>query len=115
MILQTGGWAVGAISTKSNACSRAFFSASYGGMIPSCSPSSPITRISRARMRSLMRVNLSAISRVLLYTREVSHKLMDYTMNQERFLEHRERGKNLEHGNTRKDTEKVFRSSRIER
>src|ERR1022692_683111 len=66
MILHTGGCAVGAISTKSRDCSRAFFSASNGCMIPNCSPSSPMTRISRARIRSFIRVNLSAIRRLLL-------------------------------------------------
>src|ERR1022692_1703317 len=78
-------------------------------MIPSCSPSSPMTRISGARRRSLMRVNLSAISRVLLYTREISHKLHGLYHEPAAFLGNTER--RWEHGNTRKDTEgSAFRS-----
>src|SRR5579863_4072755 len=54
---QTGGTAVGETSTRSRPRSRAIFNASKGGRIPSCSPFSSITRISRARIRSLMRIN----------------------------------------------------------
>src|ERR1039457_1905684 len=53
---QTGGTALGEISTRSSERSRAIFSASKGGMMPSCSPFSSITRISRARIRSLVRM-----------------------------------------------------------
>src|ERR1035441_6944622 len=53
---QTGGTALGDISTRSSERSRAILRASKGGMIPSCSPFSSITRISRARIRSLVRM-----------------------------------------------------------
>ena len=56
MILQTGGSAVGEISTRSRPFSRAIRTASYGCMTPSWPPSSSITRTSRARIRSLTRV-----------------------------------------------------------
>src|SRR5215472_16118707 len=61
MIRQTGGVAVGEISTRSRFFSRASLSASYGGRIPICCPSSSITRISRARMRSLVRIKRLSI------------------------------------------------------
>ena len=48
---------MGEISTRSRFFSLAILSASKGGMIPICLPSSSITRISRARMRSLVRIN----------------------------------------------------------
>src|SRR5580698_1492785 len=53
---QTGGTAVGETSTRSRPRSRAILSASNGWRIPSCSPFSSMTRISRARIRSLMRM-----------------------------------------------------------
>jgi len=53
---QTGGTALGETSTRSRPRSRAILSASKGGRMPSCSPFSSITRISRARIRSLMRI-----------------------------------------------------------
>src|SRR5208282_709835 len=61
MMRQTGGCAVGEISTRSRFLSRAIFSASKGGITPICSPSSPITRTSRARMRSFMRIKRLSI------------------------------------------------------
>src|SRR5713226_3951153 len=57
----TGGVAVGEISTKSRFFSRAILSASKGGRMPICWPSSSITRISRARMRSLVRIKRLSI------------------------------------------------------
>src|ERR1700677_2211093 len=53
---QTGGWAVGETSTRSRPRSRAIFNASKGGRMPSCSPFSSMTRISRARILSLVRI-----------------------------------------------------------
>src|SRR5580704_4788429 len=53
---QTGGTALGEISTRSRPRSRAILRASKGARMPSCSPFSSITRISRARIRSLMRI-----------------------------------------------------------
>src|ERR1039458_10463171 len=53
---QTGGAALGEISTRSSDRSRAILRASKGGMMPSCSPFSSMTRISRARIRSLVRM-----------------------------------------------------------
>ena len=52
---------MGEISTRSRFRSRAIFSASYGGRMPICFPSSSMTRISRARMRSLMRIKRLSI------------------------------------------------------
>src|SRR5271156_1047390 len=57
---QTGGTAVGETSTRSRPRSRAIFRASNGGRMPSCSPASSITRTSRARILSLMRINCLA-------------------------------------------------------
>src|SRR5918992_4180165 len=56
MSRQTGGIAFGATSTRSSPRSRAIWSASNVGMTPTCSPFSSISRTSRIRMRSLMRV-----------------------------------------------------------
>src|ERR1051326_1211485 len=62
MILQTGGWAVGATSTRSYPNSSAFFSASRVASIPSCSLSGPITRTGEIRI-SLLTLNFcSAIA-----------------------------------------------------
>ena len=55
MIRQTGGFSFGATSTRSRPASRARFSASSVGMIPSCSPSPAITRIGVIRICSFMR------------------------------------------------------------
>src|SRR5438309_8745017 len=55
-MLQAGGTALGEISTRSSERSRAILRASKGGMTPSCSPFSSITRTSRARIRSLVRI-----------------------------------------------------------
>src|SRR5579872_922736 len=59
MMRHTGGVAVAAISTRSSPFCRAMASACGGGMMPSCVPSSSITRTSRTRMRSLTRVRSS--------------------------------------------------------
>src|SRR5262245_13431560 len=56
MIRQTGGWAVGAISTRSWPASRAFTSASAIATTPRASPSAPIRRTSFHRICSLMRM-----------------------------------------------------------
>src|SRR5579875_2125894 len=55
MILQTGGLASGATSTRSRSIERAMDSASGSGLTPSCVPSESMRRTSRARMRSLIR------------------------------------------------------------
>ena len=52
---QTGGTASAAISTRSTPCWRARVSASLRVMTPSCLPSAPITRTSRARILPLTR------------------------------------------------------------
>src|SRR5438270_6065601 len=57
MSLQTGGLALGAISTRSRFLSRAISSARIGGITPTISPFSSIKRTSRARMRSFTRVS----------------------------------------------------------
>src|ERR1044071_9480149 len=62
MMRHTGGFAVGEISTRSRFFARAIFSASNGGRIPICWPSSSITRISRARIRSLVRIKRLSIN-----------------------------------------------------
>src|SRR5437773_11862081 len=56
MIRQTGGFAVGAISTKSRAASFAFWSASAIATTPRGSPSAPIRRTSFHRIWSLIRI-----------------------------------------------------------
>src|SRR4029453_7983915 len=56
MIRQTGGFAVGAISTRSSAASRAFCRASAIGTTPIASPSAPIRRTSFQRICSLTRM-----------------------------------------------------------
>src|SRR6266851_5126471 len=56
MIRQTGGWAVGAISTRSRLASFAFWRASAMATIPSASPESPIRRTSFHRICSLTRI-----------------------------------------------------------
>src|SRR5947208_2218944 len=69
MMRQTGGCAVGEISTRSRFFSRAILSASKGGMMPICSPSSPITRISRARIRSFVRIKRLSIQTSVQFQR----------------------------------------------
>src|SRR5258708_39814851 len=59
MMRHTGGTAVAAISTRSRPFVRAMASACGGGMMPSCEPSSSMTRTSRTLMRSLTRVRSS--------------------------------------------------------
>src|SRR5712692_2442018 len=59
MMRQTGGTAVGEISTRSSPFCLAIARACGGGMMPSCVPVSSITRISRTRMRSLTRTRSS--------------------------------------------------------
>src|SRR5205814_237877 len=59
MIRHTGGTAVGEISTRSSPFCLAMASACGGGMMPSCLPSSSITRISRTLIRSLTRTRSS--------------------------------------------------------
>src|SRR4051812_32238569 len=59
MIRQTGGTADGEISTRSNPFCFAITRACGGGMMPSCFPSSSITRISRTRIRSFTRTRSS--------------------------------------------------------
>lgn len=61
MMRQTGGCEVGATSTRSSSDSSAFASASRTAITPSCSPSAPITRISRARIRSFTRGSRSML------------------------------------------------------
>src|SRR3954467_1792855 len=56
MMRQKGGTAVAAISTRSSPFPRAMAIACGGGMIPSCGPSSSMTRTPRTLMRSLPRV-----------------------------------------------------------
>src|ERR1051326_4744812 len=75
MMRQTGGCAVGEISTRSRFFSRAILRASNGGIMPICWPSSPITRISRARIRSLIR-----IKRLSIQPSRKAKKLSDYSM-----------------------------------
>src|SRR3954470_6524237 len=55
MILQTGGRAIGATSTRSRSCSCAMRRASPIGTMPICSPSAPTRRTSGMRIRSLIR------------------------------------------------------------
>src|SRR5580704_6235406 len=68
MMRHTGGTAVGEISTRSRFFSRAILSASKGGITPICSPSSPITRISRARIRSFVRIKRLSIQSSVSYS-----------------------------------------------
>src|SRR5215831_18797632 len=56
MMRQTGGFAVGAISTRSSAASRAFWSASAMPTTPRGSPSAPMRRTSFHRICSLTRI-----------------------------------------------------------
>src|SRR6478736_7589663 len=61
MMRQTGGLALGATSTRSSSCSRDRASASGRGRTPSCSPSAPTRKTSRARMRSLILTSCAAM------------------------------------------------------
>lgn len=54
MILQTGGFALGATSTKSNPASAARSNALFIGTIPTCSPSFPINLTSFDLISSLI-------------------------------------------------------------
>src|SRR5712692_7731309 len=54
MILQTGGFAVGEISTRSRSFSRASSCACGRGTTPTCLPSASINRTSAARIMSLI-------------------------------------------------------------
>src|SRR5918994_4160994 len=63
MMRQTGGFAMGATSTRSRSRPRAIRRASGPGLIPSWPPSGPIRRTSRARMRSLKRCSSRCGSR----------------------------------------------------
>src|SRR5664279_945405 len=65
MIRQTGGLAVGAISTRSSSAVSALARASARETIPSCSPSSPTKRISGAVMSALIRC---CLSRAIVYS-----------------------------------------------
>jgi hypothetical protein len=58
MILQTGGLASGATSTRSRSASAATRRASSIRTMPTCSPPGPIKRTSGTRMRSLTRVSV---------------------------------------------------------
>src|ERR1700727_1457422 len=58
MILQTGGLALGATSTRSRSASAATRNASSIRTMPTCSPPGPINRTSGTRMRSLTRVSV---------------------------------------------------------
>src|SRR5215208_5307162 len=58
MILQTGGLASGATSTRSRSASAATRRASSMRTMPTCSPPGPIKRTSGTRMRSLTRVSV---------------------------------------------------------
>src|ERR1700752_816271 len=58
MILQPGGLAFGATSTRSRSASAATRSASSMRTMPTCSPPGPIRRTSGTRMRSLTRVSV---------------------------------------------------------
>jgi hypothetical protein len=59
MIRQTGGFALGATSIKSNERSLAAARACWIGTTPTCTPFSSISRTCEARMRSLMRYSFS--------------------------------------------------------
>src|SRR6201999_1015741 len=58
MILQTGGLASGATSTRSRSASAATRRASSMRTMPTCSPPGPMRRTSGTRMRSLTRVSV---------------------------------------------------------
>src|SRR5262245_20734673 len=61
MMRQTGGFAVGAISTRSSPASRASWRASDITTMPSASPSAPISRTSFQRICSLTRMFVLSI------------------------------------------------------
>src|SRR3954471_24073442 len=64
MILQTGGFAMGETSTRSRPNSTALARATSRGRTPNCSPSGPMTRSSRARIRRFVRASRMADSLV---------------------------------------------------
>src|SRR6478752_5063751 len=88
MIRQTGGLAVGAISTKSRAASFAFWSASAIGTMPSASPDSPIRRTSFQRIISLTRMLFLSI---LHLHGQFIPSLRDRLAGERKKLFHRER------------------------
>jgi len=55
MSLHTGGRAIGATSTRSRSTSAASWRARSRGTMPTCSPSGPTSRTSRARICSFTR------------------------------------------------------------
>jgi hypothetical protein len=59
MMRHTGGTACGAISTRSSSASSAALFAAAMLMMPSCSPSAPMTRISGAFISPLIRGSFS--------------------------------------------------------
>src|SRR5689334_8977802 len=66
MIRHTGGFAIGAISTRSSSAASAFAIASLSGTMPSCSPSMPTSRTSGALISPFSRCCcLSRAMRVL--------------------------------------------------
>src|SRR5947207_2652520 len=82
MMRQTGGLAVGEISTRSSPFCLAIATACGGGMMPSCWPVSSITRISRTRIRSLTRTRSSRrglLSKAITasYLMTLRHRLID--------------------------------------
>src|SRR5262245_64758770 len=74
MIRQTGGLAVGAISTRSRLACFAFSSASAIATIPSASPDSPMSRTSFHRICSLTRMLFLSIRHLRDY---FLHSLLD--------------------------------------
>lgn len=64
----TGGFALSATSTRSRPSSRALDSASGRGLMPSWSPSGPMSRTSRARMRSLIRGSLLLAAAICVHS-----------------------------------------------
>src|SRR5215472_9679560 len=90
MIRQTGGLAVGAISTRSRLAARAFSRASAIGTTPSASPPSPMSRTSFHRICSLTRMLFLSI----LHLRDdLLRFLLDrFTRNSQKFSDrHRAR------------------------
>src|SRR5713101_5146462 len=90
MIRQTGGLAVGAISTRSRLASFAFWSASAIGTIPSASPASPIRRTSFQRICSLTRMLFLSI---LHLHGQLTPSLNDRLSGERKKLVHRERSR----------------------
>src|SRR5210317_2415766 len=82
MIRQTGGAALGETSTRSRPCSSAACSAAPNSMIPSCPPSSSMTRTSLARIDSLILV----VSLLMTHLLMVQFTLFVYETNKIRRL-----------------------------